>query len=239
VFSGGQVSFGGAVFSGGWVGFGGAEFSGGQVDFSHAEFCGGHVDFSHAEFCGGQVDFSAVRRWSLPPNFDFGSSATPGVLLPGISQADSADSSAGSAPGEARGFCPTCGSYVIARCPNCRIRIRGDLHVPGLTVFDEYRPSAFCDGCGEPYAWATRQDRIYQLENLLDEEDIDDSTKLLVREDLERLRTAGAGLDDEAQLAIGGRIKNRAPGLLSGAAWNIGQGLLGAYLRQKLGLPAG
>jgi hypothetical protein len=141
---------------------------------------------------------------------------------------------------EALGFCPQCGASILARCPTCSIRIRGEYYVPDvIAVGFEYSPSKFCDGCGEPYPWATRQDRIYQLENLLDEEDIDDSTKLLVREDLERLRSAGASLDDEAQLVLWRRIKDRAPGLLTGAAWNIGQSLLSAFLRQKLGLPPG
>jgi hypothetical protein len=71
---------------------------------------------------------------------------------------------------------------------------------------------------------------------LLDEEDVDEPTKLLVRQDLERLRLAGAELDQDAQLAIWRRIKSRTPGLLAGAEWNVGQNLLSAYVRQKIGL---
>jgi Uncharacterized protein conserved in bacteria (DUF2321) len=103
----------------------------------------------------------------------------------------------------------------------------------------EYEAPRFCDGCGEPYPWATRQDRIYQLENLLDEEDIDEPTRLLVRQDLERLRVEGAELGRDAELDIWRRVENRAPGLLGGAAWNIAQGLISAYARQRLGLPPG
>jgi len=108
-FSGGQVGFGGAKFSGGQVGFGLAEFSGGQVGFGLAEFSGGQVGFGLAEFSGGQVDFRAARRWSPPPRFVFGSSPPPAVLLPEISQADGADSSVGSAPGEAAETGRICG----------------------------------------------------------------------------------------------------------------------------------
>jgi hypothetical protein len=97
-----------------------------------------------------------------------------------------------------------------------------------------YEAPKFCDGCGEPYPWATRQDRIYQLENLLDEEEIDEPTRLLVREDLERLRVDGPELDRDTELAIWRRVKSRAPGLLAGAAWNIAQNLLSAYIQQKL-----
>ena len=135
------------------------------------------------------------------------------------------------------GFCAECGAQILSRCAACGIRIRGRYHDPGLTDLDPFIPSPFCDGCGEPYPWTTMQDRIYQLENLLDEEDIDDSTKLLVRDDLERLRVGGAELDQDSQLAIWRRIKGRAPGLLAGAAWSVGQSLFNAYLKQKLGLP--
>jgi hypothetical protein len=81
----------------------------------------------------------------------------------------------------------------------------------------------------------TRQQRIYQLENLLDEEEIDDATRLLVMEDLERLRTSGE-LDQRHQLETWQRIKTRAPGLLAGAAGKISRTLLDAYLKDKLGL---
>lgn len=134
------------------------------------------------------------------------------------------------------GYCADCGAQIIARCPACGIRIRGCYHNPDVEDLGSFELPRFCDGCGEPYPWATRQDRIYQLENLLDEEDVDEPTKLLVREDLERLRLEGAELDQEAQLAIWRRIKSRSPGLLAGAAWNVGQNLLTAYVQQKLGL---
>jgi len=134
------------------------------------------------------------------------------------------------------GFCPDCGASITARCGACGIRIRGEYYTPGVALIGfEFKPAKFCDGCGEPYPWATRQDRIYQLENLLDEEEIDDYTKLLVREDLERLRES-PDLDQDAQLAVWQRVRGRAPGLLAGGAWNIAQGLLNAYVQQKLGL---
>jgi hypothetical protein len=137
---------------------------------------------------------------------------------------------------EGLGFCVDCGAQITARCPACGIRIRGRYYNPDVEDLGPFELTRFCDGCGEPYPWATRQDRIYQLENLLDEEDVDEPTKLLVREDLERLRLADAELDQDAQLAIWRRIKSRTPGLLAGAAWNVGQNLLSAYVQQKLGL---
>lgn len=138
---------------------------------------------------------------------------------------------------EQLGFCPECGAGVLGRCPECAIRIRGDLYIPGVHVAeDDFEPARFCDGCGAPYPWATRQDRIFELENLLDEEDIDDATRLLVREDLERLRTQGQDLDQDAELKLWRRVKDRAPGLVVGAGSALAQSLLSAYLQQKLGL---
>jgi hypothetical protein len=138
---------------------------------------------------------------------------------------------------ESLGFCPDCGAEILARCLNCGIRIRGELHIPGQVWLEEnFAPRKFCDSCGEPYPWATRQDRIYQLENILDQQDIDDTDKLLVREELERLRVEGPTLEPDAQAAIWRRIKQRAPGLVTGAAWQIGQSLLTAYVQQKAGL---
>ena len=139
-------------------------------------------------------------------------------------------------PAEPLGFCLECGAPVIGRCPSCKIRVRGSSHVPGYLGIDHYEPPRFCDGCGEPLPWATWQDRIYQLENLVQYEQIDEATKLLVLEDLRRLRTAASELDQDGQLTIWKRVKSRAPGLFGGAATPIAQNLLSAYLQQKLGI---
>lgn len=68
--------------------------------------------------------------------------------------------------------CPTCGARVLTACPHCDLRIRGDLHVPGVIGFSPDTRPSFCDGCGSAFPWATREERIYELENLLDEEDM-------------------------------------------------------------------
>ena len=133
------------------------------------------------------------------------------------------------------GFCTECGAEILDRCPCCRIRIRGRDWQPAGVPDSSYTLPMFCDGCGEPFPWATRQQRIYQLENLLDEEDIDEPTRLLVQEDLQQIRTS-ADPDDCQQLEAWQRIKTRAPGLFAGAAWKISETLLTAFLKDKLGL---
>ncbi len=83
-FTGGEVSFDGAMFSGGGeVRFDGAEFTGGRILFNGARFAGGTVDFSRARFAGGTVDFRQPADWSHPPSFDWEGGTPPqGVKLP-------------------------------------------------------------------------------------------------------------------------------------------------------------
>ena len=44
------------------------------------------------------------------------------------------------------------------------------------------------DHCSAPFPWVSRQGRIYELMNLLEEEELDAATELDVREQLEALR---------------------------------------------------
>jgi hypothetical protein len=67
--------------------------------------------------------------------------------------------------------CATCGADVLDHCPHCGNMIRGSYIVPGFigVGFDYERPD-FCGDCGNPFPWASRQARIYELMNLLDAE---------------------------------------------------------------------
>src|SRR5689334_23102458 len=51
------------------------------------------------------------------------------------------------------GNCPTCGANVLSACPNCNLRIRGEMHVPGVVGFSGTKRPSFCDGCGAAYPW--------------------------------------------------------------------------------------
>lgn len=133
------------------------------------------------------------------------------------------------------GFCAECGARVIARCVSCGFRVRGRLQIPGVVDWSVYEPPPFCDVCGDPHPWADRSARIHQLENLLDEEDVDEATRLLVAEDLKRLQD-GAGLTDKDQAAVWRRIKSRAPALLAGPAGRIAETLMTAYIKKEIGL---
>jgi uncharacterized protein YjbI with pentapeptide repeats/uncharacterized membrane-anchored protein YhcB (DUF1043 family) len=71
VFSGGEVSFSRAVFSAGEVSFTVARFSDGTVSFTKAEFTGGRVSFYGAEFSGDLVSFSSARFSGGEVSFEY------------------------------------------------------------------------------------------------------------------------------------------------------------------------
>jgi len=106
--------------------------------------------------------------------------------------------------------CVTCGATVIATCPECGERIRG---APENSFVDDvYKPPDFCDKCGEPFPWLSRQGLIYQLEDILDQTDVDTATKLRVREQLEAL--ADTDIDEPQEIQRWKRIKNLAPSFI-------------------------
>jgi hypothetical protein len=88
---------------------------------------------------------------------------------------------------------------VLTACPNCDLRIRGDYFLPGVIgVSTASRPS-FCDEWGSASPWATREERIFELENLLDEEDIEEADRVVIQDELRRLGNAVLTEKDERQ----------------------------------------
>lgn len=132
--------------------------------------------------------------------------------------------------------CPTCGARVLVACTECGLRIRGDYHVPGVIgVSSPNRPS-FCDGCGAAFPWATRQERIYELENLLDEEVVDEADRVAVLEQLQRLRE-DEHLSEKDERQAWETIKRRAGGALkSPSAQRLIEGIVSAAIRHQLGI---
>jgi hypothetical protein len=132
--------------------------------------------------------------------------------------------------------CPTCGAEVLTKCPSCGTRIRGYYYVRGVVGFgSEYQPPDFCDQCADPMPWLSRQGRIYQLENLLDEENLDPADELAVREQLHAL--AAGDLDDDEQKRRWERVKKHAPEFLQrSGAQRIFETLATAAIRSQLGL---
>jgi hypothetical protein len=95
----------------------------------------------------------------------------------------------------------------------------------------------FCDSCGAPLPWASRQARIYELENLLDaDESVEEATRVRVREELERLAR-----DDESDMTEETKRWQRVQRLWPGMA-SMGQvvltSVLTAEMKRMLGLPS-
>lgn len=131
--------------------------------------------------------------------------------------------------------CPTCGARVLTACQHCDLRIRGDHFIPGVAVISTYQRPSFCDGCGSAFPWATREERIFELENLLDEEDIDEADQVVIQDQLRRLRNSGLSEREEEQAWE--TIKRRAgKAITSGPVVRVLEGLVSAAIRQQLGL---
>jgi hypothetical protein len=139
--------------------------------------------------------------------------------------------------GEVGERCPTCGAKVLTGCPKCRTRIRGYYHVSGVISFTgDYAPPRFCDSCGAPFPWLDRQGRIFELENMLDDEDLDDASELAVREQLRAL--ADPDLDEDEERKRWERVKRYAPGLWEKSGGRaILETVVSAAIRGQLGLP--
>ncbi len=130
-------------------------------------------------------------------------------------------------------MCADCGSLLLSACPACGARIRGAARgwlSPQQVLSD------FCDVCGTPYPWASRQARIYQLEDLLDEDpEIDEAVRLRVRAQLRDL--AGDQGDDEAgEREQWVRVKQMWPGVAQ-AGLSVLTTVLTAEMKRALGLP--
>jgi hypothetical protein len=101
--------------------------------------------------------------------------------------------------------CHTCGAQVLTKCEGCGARLRG---LPER-VAGRLTPPDFCDECGSPHPWLTRQGRIYMLQNMLDEESLDPALALEVREQLEAL--TDPDLEESEQRERWERVRQLAP----------------------------
>lgn len=76
----------------------------------------------------------------------------------------------------------------------------------------DYSPPICCHNCGDPYPWAGRQARIYELQNRHDDQELDPADELVAREQLDAL--LDPDLDEEEQAKRWKRIATKAPGFL-------------------------
>jgi len=94
----------------------------------------------------------------------------------------------------------------------------------------------FCDRCGSAHPWATREQRIFELENIVDEEEIDEADRVFLHDRLRELREQD-GLDEKRERQLWSQIKQRGGSFLtSEPVLTIAQSLITARLRQDLGI---
>lgn len=130
--------------------------------------------------------------------------------------------------------CAECGATVLTTCEHCDGRLRGDYDAPGVLLsVSSYEPPDFCDLCGGPHPWASRPARLYELENILDEQQLNPADRLSVHEQLEGLRSED--LSEAEQEERWSRLKKLAPGMVE-AGGRIIESLVSTAIRTQLGI---
>jgi hypothetical protein len=133
---------------------------------------------------------------------------------------------------EVPAFCRWCGAPVILGCVQCGRPFPG---FDGVIVVGS-TPDPFCEHCGTPQPWATRQQRTGQLYNLIDfEENLDESARLQVVEAIAVLSEPDDDAEDERKVRAGEVVRRLAP-----RTWDTArpllQSVLSEWLKRKLGL---
>jgi hypothetical protein len=131
-------------------------------------------------------------------------------------------------------FCGQCGGRVLQGCRSCEAGIAGQMD--GRPRDPAWEPAGFCWKCGVPYPWATREQRLAQLYNVIDDEKLDEADRLAVVEQIAVLSEPVDEVSDEDRVRAGKRVKSLAPKVWE-AALPILQSLLTAKAKQELGLP--
>jgi len=129
-------------------------------------------------------------------------------------------------------FCGICGLPVMTVCENCSAALQKPDYPAG-----EFEPNSFCVQCGEPFPWATRQQQISKLQNLLDfEKGLSKSDRLDLVDAISVLAQPEDSETFAAHIKAGEKVRKLAPGL-----WQLAQpiltSLLSAELQQALHLP--
>jgi hypothetical protein len=132
--------------------------------------------------------------------------------------------------------CGQCGAPVLEMCGSCKAPLLGAGKLGAGMISPMRRLDSFCWRCGEPYPWATREERVAKLYDLIDHEDLDEATLLTVREQIAVLSQPVDEATDDDRVRAGRRIRDLAP-----KAWEavlpVLQGLLTAEAKRRLGLP--
>jgi hypothetical protein len=131
--------------------------------------------------------------------------------------------------------CVDCGAALLTNCPACSKPVRGEYFVAGVISVSSWSPNDFCDQCGAAFPWASLQARVWALENLLEESDLDEANRLRVRKLLAEVANEGEDFDVDREKKVWSRIRALWPGV-SDKAWSIAGPLITAEAKRQMGL---
>lgn len=136
------------------------------------------------------------------------------------------------------GYCDIggrCGAKVFGECPTCGVRISGDEYEQcseSLTGWRRLRilhPLAFCDGCGYPQPWATKDERCRQLKQLVESQQLEDYDREQALRAIDLL--SREGLTEKKRLRLWRKLLEHAPGLIASGE-RIAESLATAYFKR-------
>lgn len=130
-------------------------------------------------------------------------------------------------------FCADCGAPVVTQCESCSSPLLGGYR--GSLSPELRPPDPFCYQCGAPHRWASREQRVGHLENLLEFEDLDEATQLAVIEQLAVLTKPVDEVEDAVQVTAADRIRKMAPSFWNSAV-PVLQSVLSEAAKRTLGL---
>jgi hypothetical protein len=132
--------------------------------------------------------------------------------------------------------CIECGAEVLTGCKKCGVRIPGE--TTGGDIFFSAPPNwlpYFCESCGSMYPWATKRQRIFELENRLRLEGVEEADYATITEQLEKL--LDENLSPEGERKIWEKIKIKAGAFFfSENVKDIATSLMTKVLRDQLGI---
>jgi hypothetical protein len=118
--------------------------------------------------------------------------------------------------------CGTCGAPVTLACLECNAPLPGTFSNVAGALADAL---PFCENCGTAHPWATREQRIGHLFNLIDFTELDAAERLAVTEAIAVLSEPEADEKDPRRVTAGQTLKRLAPGV-----WNTAQPVIVSVL---------
>ena len=128
-------------------------------------------------------------------------------------------------------FCGSCGARVLTQCPNCSAPLLKIKYQAG-----EREPYAFCSGCGEPFHWATREQVVSRIRNLLDlDSSLSNSDRFELLDAIQELVQPDTPEAEAPKIKAVELIKSKAPNAFR-AAQPILVSILSSAIQKALGL---